>query len=613
LAKGDTKLAADFVAALAGRDPLPAAGLLRLLAWSEELGALEVVRAEVARKNLDLLDRWAYSLAALGRGSGSSSPPIRALGPAEAAAWTRRYPAALRPALERLLVLPDAERRAHTLLRRALPDREALCRELAAVRKRLRRAHDSSLAARESALVARLDSPRELKASEVKKLVEKLDRATQQGKLELIDEAIERALLARIEPEGPAKENAWWNEPGTRRIVAGVARLPAAEQRLGLRLIARRFGPPPWLPWDDPRNQQYLESIRRRGVDVAPWLASEPMHVDRAGQRVSLMLEDDPLEVLLMGERFSTCLSLDARNFYSAVMNAVDVNKRVLYGRNCKGTVVGRCLLALTDEGRLLAFEPYAHDAKLGFDEMVATYVRSLAVRMHTIVVSQGSVTPLLGNRWYDDGPRDVSGALSVLTEGSALRKVLRTALPADALRAIETALGEAREDEGLMARVLSLPEVRERPELVLAIAPRFLTAERLAWHDRLNVAIVVANAGALELSRNVLMVAGFTRWVMQRCPECPAGCYPRLDRALAVLANAAPHEALRLIQKARRTAADRRHEQGERPLYEVVALKRLGRESRAEAAIVRGTARGFKRLRQEAEAILAGRGRGAR
>jgi hypothetical protein len=324
------------------------------------------------------------------------------------------------------------------------------------------------------------------------------------------------------------------------------------------------------------------------------------------------MLEDDPLEVLVMGERFSTCLSLDARNFYSAVMNAVDVNKRVLYGRNGKGTVVGRCLLALTDEGRLLAFEPYTHDPKLGFDEMVATFVRSLARRMRTIVVSQGSVAPLLGNRWYDDGPRDVSGALSVLAEESALRKALRSIQPADALQAVEAALGEAREDEGLIARVLLLPEVRDRPELTLAIAPRFLTAERLAWHDRLNVAIVVAKAGAPELSRDVLMVAGFTRWVMQRCPECPAGCYPRLDRALPVLANAAPHDALRLIRRARRTAGDRRYEKGDRLLYEVVALKRLGRESLAEAAIVRGSARGLKRLRKEAEDILAGRGRGA-
>jgi hypothetical protein len=623
LAKGDMKVAAEFVVAFAGSDRLPASGLLRLLAWSEELGALGVLRAEVAAKNLELLGRWVYSLAALGQGAGCPGPPIRALGPVEAGAaprpagqdeaWIRRYPPALRPALERLLGLPDAERRAHRLLRRALPDREALCRELKVVRKRLRAAPDSSLAARESALVARLDSPRELKATEVKKLVEKLDRATHQGKLERIDEAIERALLARLKPEGPAPENAWWNKPETRRVVAGVARLPAAEQRLGMRLIARRFGPPPWLPWDDPRNQQYLKSIRKRGVDVAPWLASESMHVDRVGQRVSLRLEDDPLEVLLMGERFSTCLSLDAMNFYSAVMNAVDVNKRVLYGRNVKGTVVGRCLLALTDEGRLLAFEPYAHDAKLGFDEMVATFVRSLAQRMHTIVVSQGRVLPLLGSRWYDDGPRDVAGALSALAEGSTLRKALRTIGPADALGAIEAALGEAREDEGLMARVLSLPEVRDRPELVLAIAPRFLTAERLGWEDRLTVASVVANAGAPELSRNVAMVAGFTRWVMQRCQECRAGCYPRLDRALAVLAKAAPNDALHLIRRARRTARDRRYENEERVLYEVIALKRLGREAQAEAAVMRGAARGFKRLRKDAEAILAGRRRGPR
>ena len=65
---------------------------------------------------------------------------------------------------------------------------------------------------------------------------------------------------------------------------------------------------------------------------------------------VTVSLEDDPIHVMHMGTPFQTCLSPDDFNFFSAISNAADINKRVIFARDSKKQVVGRCLLALSDE-----------------------------------------------------------------------------------------------------------------------------------------------------------------------------------------------------------------------------------------------------------------------
>src|SRR5581483_3659792 len=70
--------------------------------------------------------------------------------------------------------------------------------------------------------------------------------------------------------------------------------------------------------------------------------------------RILLTVETDPFEILFMGEYgFASCLSLRGSNAWSAVSNAIDVDKAIVWAKEPGGNVVGRRLLALTPRGVL--------------------------------------------------------------------------------------------------------------------------------------------------------------------------------------------------------------------------------------------------------------------
>ena len=73
------------------------------------------------------------------------------------------------------------------------------------------------------------------------------------------------------------------------------------------------------------------------------------------------MTERDPLAILKMGSYFDTCLSLEGGfNAASTLINALDVNKQVIYGREADGTVVARKLIGATLHGELAGYRTYA-------------------------------------------------------------------------------------------------------------------------------------------------------------------------------------------------------------------------------------------------------------
>lgn len=116
------------------------------------------------------------------------------------------------------------------------------------------------------------------------------------------------------------------------------------------------------------------------------------------------------------------------------MVNAAEINKRVIYGRTADGQVVGRCLVGLTDGGGLVTFQPYCH-GRHDFAAMVGAFVTELAGRMNTVMVPTGHITALAGCGWYDDGPRDLTGAFGFLADGAPFRAAL-AALPVEDLLA---------------------------------------------------------------------------------------------------------------------------------------------------------------------------------
>lgn len=470
-----------------------------------------IVRALLEAGDQAALRAAAHRIAAARRLRAPIAPMPAPVAPALPAALAR-YPAPLHDALARLATAGGA-RLVAGILDEAYPDPADTARELAAIEQRLAAIAPADRAApatvrlgrRADNLRARLAAPVEVSAVRLARLRAKLVRAADRAALErwvdAVTGAIEPRILAMLHLDAVAAAS-WLADPRTLEVLAALADSRPITRRLAALVLARRAGPPPWDLRDAPANRAWLERVRRRGIDVGPWLDGIGAHRDG---ELTLALEPDPLEVMRMGEYFSTCLSLREVNFWSAVINAADANKRVIYGRDDGGAVVARCLLALTDAGDLVAFHPFCYHRELGFAAMVARFAGELARRMGASLVPRGRITPLLAGHWYDDGPVDLTGAFQFLADGSAFRRGLATLEP-DALIDELTARFAPLPLEGLaLSLVIELPELEARPALIVPLVPRIEACTDLAFGPRLRAARI-----ALEAGRGDLIGAGF-------------------------------------------------------------------------------------------------------
>ena len=165
-----------------------------------------------------------------------------------------------------------------------------------------------------------------------------------------------------------------------------------------------------WVP-EHPQNVAFLRDLAERGIDTALWLASNARNFPCAGVsggRVTIAVENDPIEILLMGSHFFTCLSIDDFNAFSVVANAVELNKRVIYARDATGRVVGRKLIGLNEDGELLGYCNYAATSDdaghATLQALLNRFARELASACGLTLTQTGTVPTLFCESWYDDG-----------------------------------------------------------------------------------------------------------------------------------------------------------------------------------------------------------------
>ncbi len=119
---------------------------------------------------------------------------------------------------------------------------------------------------------------------------------------------------------------------------------------------------------------------------------------------VNIYVERDPLKVLQMGNVVSgSCLGLGKGNSFATVANAVDSNKQVLYAE-MNGEIIGRKLIALNDDGKIVQFRTYNNRLDIDVDTMFKQYIHDLAVETNTSLTNSGNVSNIIAERWYDDG-----------------------------------------------------------------------------------------------------------------------------------------------------------------------------------------------------------------
>jgi hypothetical protein len=323
-----------------------------------------------------------------------------------------------------------------------------------------------------------------------------------------------------------------------------------------------------------------LELLHARGVDSSPWLdpPSDVVVEATGGERYRVGFELDPVEVLRMGEPFGTCLAPGDVNFFSAVANAVDINKRLIYARDRRGVIVGRCLLALTESGHILTFRVYQNAQGFDFQAVIREMVNGLATRMGTHVVRRGRVPTLVATNWYDDGPHDLCGRFGCLADESPFRNSLLSIPLPELMDAVRLAFEPFAVDELTLPLLLELDEFQKRPELILPLLPLLDGDAHLLEQTCWQAAALAHRAGRSDFALQLLNRRAYPRLIraVRNHGVCPCCSEP----VLRTLAEADPSIALRILRatRSKRVRSDEEEFDGRRRALLITAHERLGR-----------------------------------
>ena len=166
-------------------------------------------------------------------------------------------------------------------------------------------------------------------------------------------------------------------------------------------------------------NTQWGSKATGQGIIVEKWLSPEPMTVTVNGMRIKLEVEKDPLEIYQMGTYFNTCLAQGGCNETSVLANAAQANLQVIYARTEDGSPVGRQLIAINQQMKLVGYNCYVNtdqlwkNAKLAepkFEQIVSEFARFAAriagaANVEVCFDDNPTAPESIGNLfWYDDG-----------------------------------------------------------------------------------------------------------------------------------------------------------------------------------------------------------------
>jgi hypothetical protein len=186
----------------------------------------------------------------------------------------------------------------------------------------------------------------------------------------------------------------------TRELLRGLG-VDVEPDPAALRAALEALRNRPADPKKPPPDPRALEEIALNLERVR--IADQAADSDYEGG-LRLEVETDPFQVLFMGEYgFSSCLSLRGSNMWSAVSNAIDVDKCVVWARDPAGNIVGRRLIALVPEG-VVSYRTYTNRHGLALDGFFERFLDAYAAHCGTRVVHGPTSGPLLSDEWYDDG-----------------------------------------------------------------------------------------------------------------------------------------------------------------------------------------------------------------
>lgn len=218
-------------------------------------------------------------------------------------------------------------------------------------------------------------------------------------RMQQVDAALRDALARAVGSPVPRWDEAWRDAA---RLYLAVD-LNHAELK-GLLRAAAAGDAPNWR-LRLPGNAGWLARAAAR-LDTEAWLAPPTHAFPWRGAACTLAAERDPLQALRMGLPFDSCLAIDdGCNRHSAIINALDANKWVVYLRDPRGRILARQLIAVSSDWRLVGYRVYTSIGTAdGLIDAFHEYARALGAQCGIELADSGAPETLNGREWYDDG-----------------------------------------------------------------------------------------------------------------------------------------------------------------------------------------------------------------
>jgi len=456
----------DALAEQAGREKQTA---LPAVASLTTAGFGEVVDYFMESGQWQVLGKLQPMLTSIAQMSLSVPPPVL---PASSAIDWSDYPDALQPTLLHLQRYHLAPQKvARRILSAHCPQPDALQQEIVVLEQKLagcwEPAQQQAMAKRLLNLKQRLTATAAISATQLEKLSGKLRHAAYSNLLESWQRHCWQVIQGHVQERLnlPTIPTAWMQDKRHKHSLAALCKLGERERSLAsLLLRANLAGEHQDLRYV-PKNQEWLGSMERAGINMQPWLQSSPLRVQIETEEATLVLRlqfaDDVFDILQMGDHFETCLSHDQFNFFSVVANAADLNKRVVYAYDAAGRVFGRCLLGISAEKRLLSFHSYSHAHHAAFEKALNQFLTMLEQSMGIQRGSTGRIPLLLAGNWYDDGVRTLLPEYAALAPTSVFRKQLEHLPPEQILSSFQQTIAPLSITEEGILQLLALDEIQ--------------------------------------------------------------------------------------------------------------------------------------------------------
>lgn len=431
---------------------------------------------------------------------------------AQSCEWISEYPVCLEEPLSDLAEHCIEPRKvAQQILGKDFPTRQAILDEVTRFDLKL---SDSSLSCdvrrriqeKRSKVISRLNGTPQVSERRLNNLARKLKTRTEfEIRNRFEKECIQAIVQAIKEQTGVCEVPRRLLQPPYLRLLTAVGAESSRKTRgIGLRLLlSGEKDRKNQLPLAA-ENAEFVNTMERRGINMAPWITNQPEVVGAAREeQFRLGFATDPLDVLLMGFHFDTCLSPESSNFFSAITNAVDVNKQVLYcWRERDQKVLGRCLFTLTNDGKIQTFRRYSHGENPHFDQQVNTFATNLARAMKTSLTSKGRVKQLIADHWYDDGA--VRGGLTPDRSHRSVYDVFQTCSAENFIEELIECLGSRESVLQSIEEVLWNRRNIDEPSLGKALCDEFGSEPCLANPHRLSLALIAFEIGDKEKAHKI-------------------------------------------------------------------------------------------------------------